>query len=122
MSDDVMKECILAMKNVERFDLDDGLNGIVPAIDGDFMYYDDYKQLEKENAKLMANIELYRHRSGTVGCSDSNCIFVDNSKKMHTNGGCQCEQSLRRQHGGFDACMTIRFLRNQLRRIKERKA
>lgn len=48
------------------------------------------------------------------GCSDHNCIFVDNSKGMHTNGGCQCEKDLRRSKEGFQAIRLIRYLRAQI--------
>jgi hypothetical protein len=57
------------------------------------------------------------YRPSITGCSDGGCIFQDNSKGMHTNGGCQCERELRRHPQGFKAIQTIHFLRDQLSKI-----
>ena len=61
--------------------------------------------------------ELYR--PDIQGCSDGNCIFQDNRKGMHTNGGCQCERELRRHPNGFKAVQTIKFLRNQINEMED---
>lgn len=55
---------------------------------------------------------------GMKGCSDHGCIFQDNAKGMHTNGGCRCEKALLRTPEGIKAARTIRYLRMQLQ-IKE---
>ena len=48
-----------------------------------------------------------------VGCSDGGCIFQDNlsDRRMHTNGGCNCEKELMRIPGGLKAIRLIRHLR-----------
>lgn len=51
---------------------------------------------------------------GITGCSDHNCIFQNNSKGMHTNGGCNCEKELMRTTNGRKAARTIRYLREQM--------
>lgn len=35
--------------------------------------------------------------TGIYGCTDGNCI-IKRPTGMHTNGGCQCEKTLRRLH------------------------
>jgi hypothetical protein len=54
---------------------------------------------------------------GITGCTDVNCLFQDNSGKVVTNGGCQCEKNLRYSTSDFGirAARTIRFLRDQLK-------
>jgi len=59
---------------------------------------------------------VMRYHPSITGCTDGNCIFQDNSKGMHTNGGCQCEKVLRRHPEGLKAIRTILFLREQLRK------
>lgn len=49
------------------------------------------------------------------GCTDGSCLFQDNSKGMHTNGGCICEKELRRHPEGLKAVRTIRYLRMQFK-------
>lgn len=56
-----------------------------------------------------------------AGCCDGGCIFKDNSRGMHTNGGCNCERELCRTEHGRKAIHTIRFLRNMLREELEKK-
>lgn len=73
------------------------------------------KPAEVEASALDALV--MRYRPGMTGCTDGNCIFQDNSKGMHTNGGCQCEKELRRHPQGFKAIQTINFLRKQLLRL-----
>lgn len=51
---------------------------------------------------------------GIKGCSDRNCIFQDNARGMHTNGGCRCEKALLRTAEGVKAARTIRYLRMQM--------
>lgn len=65
----------------------------------------------------MKPIELYYPTAR--GCTDHNCILSDNSKGIHTNGGCQCLRELQRTPLGFDAARTIRYLRQQLKDIME---
>lgn len=36
---------------------------------------------------------LFRH---WAGCSAHNCVIVDNSKAMHTNGSCSCIRDMSR--------------------------
>ena len=62
----------------------------------------------------------YLYRPGIEGCSDHNCIFQDNSRGMHTNGGCRCEKDLLRQSQGRNAASTIRYLRYQLKKSSEK--
>jgi len=50
-----------------------------------------------------------------IGCSDGGCILRDNSKGMHTNGGCNCAKEIMRLRCGIDTVQTIQFLRKQLR-------
>ena len=57
---------------------------------------------------------LVMHRPGTVGCHDHNCLFQDNSRGMHTNGGCQCERALMRTPEGRKASLTIRYLQSRI--------
>ena len=66
------------------------------------------------------NEALVMYRPNITGCTDGNCIFVDNSKGMHTNGGCQCERELRRHPQGLKAIQTIWFLRNQITVTRKR--
>ena len=57
---------------------------------------------------------------GVTGCSDGACIFQDNSKGMHTNGGCGC---CRNQHKVLRALNTqdqqIESLRATISRLRE---
>jgi hypothetical protein len=55
------------------------------------------------------NKELYME--GMTGCSDGGCIFQDNRRGMHTNGGCNCMKELSRTETGRKAVRLISYLR-----------
>ena len=63
------------------------------------------------------------HDLGVTGCSDGACIFQDNSKGMHTNGGCGC---CRNQHKVLRALNTqdqqIESLRATISRLEADKS
>lgn len=56
--------------------------------------------------------DLYANNA--IGCTDGACVFKDNSKIMHTNGGCNCKKLLMRTTEGKDALMLINHLRTLL--------
>lgn len=57
-------------------------------------------------------VELYR--PGLTGCTDHGCI-IQKREGMGTNGGCNCERELQRvKPHGFNAVLTISYLRQQL--------
>ena len=55
--------------------------------------------------------ELFRPE--LQGCTDVYCLIQDNSKRMHTNGGCQCQRELSRTVEGRNAVKTIKWLRRR---------
>jgi hypothetical protein len=78
-----------------------------------------YISLSKQNKKgfaVLANneVNMNLYRPNMKGCADGNCLFQDNNRGMHTNGGCNCERTLLRCENGFKAVQTIRYLRQQL--------